>query len=214
MLLMRSCPPPTIERPRCAKAPNATHQWTALWCSKMQFYVVSHCNLSLYSTSQICMQCLTDLIIFLVAVESIFKNPHSALLYRYFRQSLESKYLAFQFLPRCRIHNLWTPHCSMLWFLPKTIVPLFVIWATLDCKSSSMIGRLQWMWAWSGLLHRRFLDMHHRGDSICTAELRRLAALASYVSCVIKFFAIHQNMGPAQWGNTCWQKLTSQSYTN
>ena len=27
----------------------------------------------------------------------------------------------------------------------------------------------------------------------------------------IKFFAIHQNMGPAQWGNTYWQKLTSQS---
>jgi len=23
---------------------------------------------------------------------------------------------------------------------------------------------------------------------------------------VIKFFAIHQNMGPAQWANTCWQK--------
>jgi len=30
------------------------------------------------------MQCQTDLIIILVAVESIFKNPQSALLYRYF----------------------------------------------------------------------------------------------------------------------------------
>jgi len=57
----------------------------------------------------------------------------------------------------------------------------------------------------------KILDMRLRDDSICTAELRRLAALASYVSCVIKFFAIHQNMGPAQWGNMCWQKLTSQS---
>jgi hypothetical protein len=36
------------------------------------------------------MQCLTDLIIFLVVVESIFKNAQSALLYRYFRQALES----------------------------------------------------------------------------------------------------------------------------
>jgi len=31
------------------------------------------------------MQCLTDLIIILVAVESIFKKPESALLYRDFR---------------------------------------------------------------------------------------------------------------------------------
>jgi hypothetical protein len=49
-----------------------------------------------------------------------------------------------------------------------------------------------------------------RGDSICTVELTRLAALASYESFVSKFFAIHQNMGPAQWENTYWQKLTSQ----
>jgi hypothetical protein len=33
--------------------------------------------------------------------------------------------------------------------------------------------------------------------------LRRLAAQASYVSFVVKFFTIHQNIGPAQWGNTC-----------
>jgi len=52
------------------------------------------------------MQCLTDLIIILVAVESIFKNPQSALLYRYFWQSLESDYPAFEFLPPCLIHNL------------------------------------------------------------------------------------------------------------
>jgi hypothetical protein len=106
-------------------------------------YAVSRCNLSLYSTSQICMQCLTDLIIFLVAVQSIFKNPHSALLYRYFRQSLESEYPAFQFRPPCWIHNVRTPDCSRLWSLPKMNVSWFVIWTTLHCKSSSMLGGFQ-----------------------------------------------------------------------
>ena len=67
------------------------------------------------------------------------------------------------------------------------------------------------MKARSGLLFAIILDMCRHGDSIYTAEFKRPAALASYVSFVIKFFAIHQNMGPAQSGNTCWQKLTSQS---
>jgi len=58
----------------------------------MEFYIVSHCTLLLDSTSQIGMQCLTDLIIFLVAVDSIFKHPESALLYGYFRQSIGSEY--------------------------------------------------------------------------------------------------------------------------
>jgi len=52
------------------------------------------------------MQCLTDLILILVAVESIFKEPQSALLYRDFRQSLGSDYPAFEFLPPCMIHYL------------------------------------------------------------------------------------------------------------
>ena len=52
-------------------------------------------------------------------------------------------------------------------------------------------------------LSQIILDMPLRGDSICTAELSRPVALASYVSFVIKFFAIHQNIVPAQWGNTC-----------
>jgi len=82
---------------------------------------------------------------------------------------------------------------------------LFVIEATLLYKSSSMLGGLQWMLAWRGLLVSIILDMRHCGDSIYTAELRRLAALASYVSFVIKCFAIHQNMGPAQWANAGWQ---------
>jgi hypothetical protein len=47
-------------------------------------------------------------------------------------------------------------------------------------------------------------------NSIDTAVLRRLAALASYVSFVIKSFAIHQIMSPAQWGSTSWQTLISQ----
>jgi len=53
------------------------------------------------------------------------------------------------------------------------------------------------------------LDMRLHGDFVCNAELRRPAALESYLSSVIKFFAIHQGMAPAQWRNTCWQKLTS-----
>jgi len=52
------------------------------------------------------------------------------------------------------------------------------------------------------------------GDIICTAELRRPAALESYVLFLIKFFAIHQDMGTAQWGNTRLEKLTSQSEMN
>jgi hypothetical protein len=70
------------------------------------------------------------------------------------------------------------------------------------------------MEARSGLLLGIILDMRRRGDSIYTVELKRPAALASYELFVIKFFAIHQNMEPAQWGNTWLQKLTSQSETN
>jgi hypothetical protein len=61
-----------------------------------------------------------------------------------------------------------------------------------------MLGGLQGMKARSGLLLGKILDLRHRGDSIYTVELLRPAALASYVSFVIKFFAIHQIMGPAQ----------------
>jgi len=90
-------------------------------------------------------------------------------------------------------------------------VTLLVIWATLHCKSFLMHGGNQWRKGRSSLVLGINVDMRRRGDSIYTAELKRPAALASYVSFVIKFFAIHQNMGPAQWGNTCLQKLTSQS---
>jgi len=50
--------------------------------------------LSLYTTSQICVQCLTDLIFLLVALQSTFKNHHSALLKGYFWQSFELEYPA------------------------------------------------------------------------------------------------------------------------
>jgi len=44
-----------------------------------------------------------------------------------------------------------------------------------------------------------------------SAELRRPAALRLYVSFVSKFFAIHQNMYPAQLANTLLEEGTSQS---
>jgi len=62
-----------------------------------------------------------------------------------------------------------------------------------------------------GLLLGKIRVMCLCGDSIYTVELRSLAAPASYVLFVIKFFAIHPNMEPAEWGNTCWQKHTSHS---
>jgi hypothetical protein len=48
------------------------------------------------------------------------------------------------------------------------------------------------------------LRTHHHGDSISTADLRRPAALASYVSFVIMFSTIDQNMRPAYLVNNSW----------
>jgi hypothetical protein len=53
--------------------------------------------------------------------------------------------------------------------------------------------------------------MRRPGDSFYTAELSTTAALASFELFGIMFFAIHQNMEPAQWSNTCWEKLTLKS---
>jgi len=183
------------------EAQNAIPQWTVLCCSYIKFDAVSPCNLTLYTTSQICMQCLTVLIYLLVAVESMSKNPQSALQYQYMWQSFESDYPAFWFLPPSRIENLWTPQWARFWYLPKMKLSFFVVWATILHLSSSMPGGLQWMFTWSGLFLGIMLDMHLCGDSTYTAKLRRPAALASYVSFVIKFFAIHLTMGLAQWGN-------------
>jgi len=63
-------------------------------------------NMSLYTTSQISMHCLTELIVLLVAVESIYMEPQSAVLARYFWQSLESDFPAFKSLPPCLIKIL------------------------------------------------------------------------------------------------------------
>jgi len=156
------------------------------------------------------MQCLTDLIYLLVVVESIFKSPQTALMLLYFQQSSELNYPAVEFLVPCQIANLSTPLCSRLWFLPKTNVFIFVIWVTWLCESYSTLGGLHWMYARSGLLPGIILEMPLCGDCIYTAELKTPAALASYVSFVIKFFATHQNIGPAQRVNIFWQKLTLQ----
>lgn len=57
-------------------------------------------------------------------------------------------------------------------------------------------------------------DMNLCAESIDIAKLWLLAALLSYIVCVIMFFAIHQNKGPAEWGNAYWQKLISKRYKN
>jgi len=93
-------------------------------------------------------------------------------------------------------------------------VPCLTIGATILCKSSSMLGWLQWMNTRICFLLGIILDMCCHGDSIYTVELRNPAALVSFVSFVIKFFRIHPKMGRAQWGITRWQKLTSQCETN
>jgi len=126
-------------------AQYATQQWTASHCYRIESYAVSLFNISSYTTSQISMHCLTDLFVLLVAVESIFKNLQSASLYRYLWQSSESDYPDFYLLSPCLIQNLQTQHCSRLWSHPKMNVSLIVIWATLLCKSSSMLGGHQWM---------------------------------------------------------------------
>ena len=58
-------------------------------------------------------------------------------------------------------------------------VSIFVIWATLQYKLLSMLGGLQTMKARRGLLRGMILDMRCHRDSIYTAEMKRLAALAS-----------------------------------
>ena len=118
-----SRPPPAIECPQsvnsvCGGSERYT-AWTALCCSIIEFHTVSLCNLTMCTTSHICMQCLTDLICLLVAVKRIFKNPQSGLLYRFFRQSFELDYPAVKFLPPCQIQILSTPCCSRFWSVPK-----------------------------------------------------------------------------------------------
>jgi len=152
------------------------------------------------------MRCLTDLTFALaVGLESIFQNQLSTVLKRNFWHSLKSNYPTFKSLPPCLIQHVCKPLCQRLWSLPTMNMSLFVIWVALRLKPYLMLGGHLWIYAQSGLLLGIFGDKLLGGDSICTAELRGLEVQAPYVSCVNKFFTIHQNMGPAQYGNTCWQ---------
>jgi len=103
-------PASTIECPTSVNSfGGCSERYTAMNCivlSRIDFYAVSLCNLSFYTTSQLCMQCLTDLIVLHVVVESIFKNPQSDLQYHYFRQSLETDHPVFSLKPPCQIQNL------------------------------------------------------------------------------------------------------------
>jgi len=88
-------------------------------------------------------------------------------------------------------------------YLPDLTVQIIfdAWWASIDVGSKYLIVGI-------------IVDLRLRGDSMCIAESRGLAFPASYVLFVIKFVAIHQNMGPAHRGNTCWQKHTLQSWMN
>jgi len=161
------------------------------------------------------MQCLTGLtLLLLIALESILKNQHSSQQYCTYWHRFKSDYVAVKFLPPYRIKHLSIPCCWRWWYHPIMNVFWFVIWTTLLYKSYSMLRRLLRMWAQSVQLVGRILDMHHHGGSICIEALRRPADVASYVLFVIKFFAIHRNIGPAQWATTCWHNRTSRSWTN
>jgi len=59
-------------------------------------------------------------------------------------------------------------------------------WASMNIGSKQPI-------AWNNSSHAPFLAI-----LFTFAELKRLATLVSYVSFVIKFYALHQNMRPAQ----------------
>jgi hypothetical protein len=65
-----------------------------------------------------------------------------------------------------------------------------------------------------GVLRGMILVMVHHGDFIYTTGMMKLATMALSLSFVIKFFAIHRILGPAQEGYTCLQKLPSQSKRN
>ena len=121
---------------------------------------------------------------------------------------------SLQLLTWCRIHILQIPHCQMLWDLPKMNFSSIPIWSTMHCISYSMLGELRWMSARSIQLLGILSDLCLHGNSICTAVLHTPGALVSYVSFVMKFFVIHQNLGPAQSGNSCGQRRKSLSSMN
>jgi len=93
------------------KAQYATQQWTTFHCSKIGYSTVSHFDMSLYATSQFCMQCLTGLSLSqLIASELVFKYQISFILWCNFWLSLKSNYVAFKFLPQCQKWNIEISH--------------------------------------------------------------------------------------------------------
>jgi len=153
--------------------------------------MVSVFSMFWYTTTQISMQCFTDYTyILLIALESIFNNQGCTLLYGNFTQPLKANYTGSKLLPQCQIQDLLIPYCERLWHYPKMNVLSFVIQAAWLFKSYLMFSRFLWIWAWSVPLLGINLNMPLPGSSICTAELMRLAALASYGYFVIIFFAM------------------------
>jgi len=118
-----SRPPPTIERTWSVNnLCGGSVSYTAMKCIALFLNWVLHSQSFQYVlvynfTNMHAMSHRSDFL--LVALESIFKNQQSAVLWLYFRQSLESYYQAFLFLPPCLINNLQILQCQRLWSLPK-----------------------------------------------------------------------------------------------
>jgi len=184
MLQMITHPPPTIERPPSINDfCGSSESYTAMYCIALLLNWVlcgqSFQYVLVYNfTNTHAMSHRSDFFASAGSRGNI-QEPAVCFTLQWLSSVFKSDYPAFQFLPPCRIQNLWTPHCSRLKSLPKMHVSSFLIWATLLFKSLSMLGGHQWMWARSGLLVGILLDMRLRGNSICTADSRTPAAVAS-----------------------------------
>jgi len=149
MLVMILRPPPTVEHLQSVNSfCGGSERYTAMNSIVLFLNWVLHgqslqSNLVYNFTNMHAISYRSDFL--LEAVELIFENPQCAVLCHYFRQDFEPDYSAVYFVTPCGIHILWTPHCSRLWSLRKTHLSLFVIWATLLYKSSSMLGGHQRM---------------------------------------------------------------------
>ena len=137
-----------------AGAQYGTQHWTEPDWDWIESYTVSLFNMPLYCTSKIWMQCLTDLIVLRLAVESIFRNEQFAVLCRYLRHSFESDSPPLQFLLPCCIQNRWTPNWLRIWSLLETNVSELVNWATLHYILFSKLGVRQRIYTGSGPLLR------------------------------------------------------------
>jgi len=98
--------------------------------------------------------------------------------------------------------------------LPTMNGSLFVIWATSLHISHLMIWEFQRISAHSIPFLEISIEMRICGDSVCSAQFKRLLSPVSYISFVINFFASHQNMWPAEWGNTYYQMVVFETVPN